>query len=161
GSEKALAIKRGPEQRITTQPGPDINPVACTDQAGIPWLACQSWVDGQGRISVFRLDEQGNWTKQSVLEGGKGENCWNPAIAADNPGRVTVVCDCYRVGDYDVGAAVSDGLGGTRRDVPIATRRKGEMRPSIAYQDNRLWIAYEEAPEMWGKDSGALALGKG
>src|SRR5262249_14809001 len=57
GSEKVLAIKRGPEQQITTQPGPDINPVACTDQTGTPWLACQSWIDGQGRISVFRLDD--------------------------------------------------------------------------------------------------------
>jgi hypothetical protein len=150
-----------PEKRITTQPGPDINPVACTDQDGMPWLACQTWIDGQGRISVFRLGDGGAWVKQAVLEAGKGENCWNPSIAADNTGKVAVAYDCYRDGDYDVYAAVFDGHSGKHQEFPVATSRKSETRPTVAYQGDRLWIAYEEGPEKWGKDSGALALGKG
>jgi hypothetical protein len=161
GKEEEPLVKFGPEQRITNQPGPDINPVACTDQQGTPWLACQSWVDGQGRISVFRLDDRGAWAKHAMLEGAKGENCWHPAIAADNTGKVAVAYDCYRDGDYDITVSVFDGQGGKHRDFPVATSRKAEMRPTLAYQGSRLWIAYEEGPEKWGKDSGALALDKG
>ncbi|HLJ95285.1 MAG TPA: hypothetical protein VKU02_19055 [Gemmataceae bacterium] len=159
--DKAFVFRRGPEQRITTQPGPDINPVACTDQDKIPWLACQTWIDGQGRISVFRMDDRGSWKQRALLEGGKGENCWNPAIAADNTGNVAVAYDCYHDGDYDIQVAVFEGKSGNHRVFPVATTRKSETRPSIAYQGERWWIAYEEGPEKWGKDSGALALGKG
>jgi hypothetical protein len=161
GKDDEQPAKLGPEKRVTTQPGPDINPVACTDQEGVPWLACQSWVDGQGRMSVFRLGEGGAWVRQAVLEGGKGENCWNPAVAADNTGKVAVAYDCYRDGDYDVSVAVFDGPRGKHQEFPVATSRKSETRTALAYQGDRLWIAYEEGPEKWGKDSGALALGKG
>src|SRR5205807_5234034 len=90
-----------------------------------------------------------------------GENCWHPAIAADNTGRVAVAYDRYRDGDYDVYVAVFSGKNGARKEFPIAASPKAELRPSVAFQEERLWIAYEEAPEKWGKDSGALALGKG
>src|SRR5262249_10971059 len=130
-------------------------------QEGNPWLACQSWIGGQGRIRVFRLDERGVWKEQAVLQGDKGENCWHPAIAADNTGRVAVAYDRYPDGDYDIRVAVFGGKNGVRKEFRIATSPKAELRPSVTYQGDRLWIAYEEAPERWGKDSGALALGKG
>ncbi len=41
---------------------------------------------------------------------------------------------------------------------PIAASPRFEARPSACYDaKGRLWIAYEEGPEKWGKDFGALA----
>jgi hypothetical protein len=155
-------IEMGREQRLTTQPGPDINPVACTDQEGTPWLACQSWgEDGQGRISVFKLNKQGNFNKLAVIEGKKGENCWHPAIAADNTGKVAVAYDIYRDGDYDVLVNIFDIKTGKDKSFPVAATPKSETRPSVAYQNNRLWVACEEGPEMWGKDYGAQSIQPG
>jgi hypothetical protein len=150
-----------PEARITSAAGPDITPAMCTAQDGSAWLACQSWGDdGQARISVLRRDSKG-LAKRMLIEGKKGENCWHPAIAADNTGKVAVAYDIFRDGDYDVHVAIFDGTTGKRSEHVMAGTRKAEMRPSVAYQNDRLWLAYEEGPENWGQDSGALVRGKG
>lgn len=152
---------RGSE-RLTTAASPDITPVMCTDQRGTTWLACQSWgEDGkQARIHVFEDDSKGAWHR-TVIAGAAGENCWHPAIAADSTGKVAVAYDIYRDGDYDVHVSIFEGGGKPPRDHVVASTLQAEMRPSVAYQGDRLWIAYEEGPEKWGQDSGALVTGKG
>lgn len=146
-----LDCSLGDEERLTTGAGPDITPVMCTDQAGSTWLAWQSWGDdGQARIAVLHRDTKGT-VSRTVVGSKTGENCWHPAIAADNTGKVAVAFDAYRDGDYDVGVTVFDGTISKRHDDAIATSRKAEMRPSLAYQGERLWIAYEEGPEKWGR----------
>jgi hypothetical protein len=90
-----------------------------------------------------------------VVAEGPG-NQWNPAIAAASDGRVTVAWDTYQKGDYDVycRTCAADKWG---EPVAVATTLEAEMRPSLAYDNaGRLWIAYETAPENWGKDWGAL-----
>jgi hypothetical protein len=48
--------------------------------------------------------------------------------------------------------------GNVRSEQIVAGSSRFEARPSVAYDaKGRLWIAYEEGPELWGKDSGALA----
>ena len=160
GPKEPLDWSLSQESRLTTGAGPDINPVMCTDQSGKPWLACQSWgEDGQARISVFRLEK--TWTRLAVIEGKKGENCWHPAIAADNTGKVAVAYDIYRDGDYDVLVNIFDIKTGKNKSYPVASTRKSETRPALAYQNDRLWIAYEEGPELWGKDYGAQSIQPG
>jgi hypothetical protein len=160
GPKEPLDWSVSEETRMTTGAGPDINPVMCTDQSGKPWVACQSWgEDGQARISVFRLETK--WNRIAALEGKKGENCWHPAIAADNTGKVAVAYDCYRDGDYDVLADIFDSKTGKHKTYPVAATPKSETRPALAYQNDRLWIAYEEGPELWGKDYGALSIQPG
>ena len=152
-----IEVANRPEERITTSGGPDLGPVMCTDQKGNLWLACQSWEEGQAKIGVFRRDEKGLWKNQAVLAGNKGQNCWHPALAADNTGKVALAYDIYRDGDYDVSVAIFDQDSKKPRVYPVATSARAEMRPSVAYQGDRLWIAFEEGPEKWGKDYGALA----
>ncbi len=156
--------KWGREARLTTNPGPDLNPVLCNDRDGNLWLAYQSWNDGQGCIGVFRF-QQGQWKFLAFIKGKKGENCWHPAIAADDTGKVAVGYDIYRDGDYDIRVAIFDGAKGKRIDraahVDVTATVKAEMRPSLAYQGKRLWIAYEEGPERWGKDYGAQSIQPG
>jgi hypothetical protein len=151
----------GPEQRLTKSPGPDLNPVMCTDQQGRPWLACQSWDElGQARINLFRLQGE-QWQEGPALPGRPlGENCWSASLAAGPAGQVALAYDIYRNGDYDVLLAVIDRDRVTEH--VVAGSSKFEARPSVAYDaQNRLWIAFEEGPTRWGKDFGALDVGHG
>ncbi|MHB1799652.1 MAG: CehA/McbA family metallohydrolase domain-containing protein [Vulcanimicrobiaceae bacterium] len=70
--------------------------------------------------------------------------------------------DFYDQGDYDVRAWIGNGVTEKNeqgRILQIASARF-EARPSICYDaKGRLWIAYEEGPEKWGHDYGALAEG--
>src|SRR5207247_9434259 len=51
---------------------------------------------------------------------------------------------------------VFDGTSGASEHW-VASSSRFEARPSVAYDaQGRLWIAYEEGPKNWGKDSGAL-----
>src|SRR5262249_10001148 len=53
--------RMGGEQRLTKNPGPDLNPVMCTDQAGDIHLAFQSWDEtGLARIGVLNC-RRGKW----------------------------------------------------------------------------------------------------
>jgi hypothetical protein len=160
----------GPEMPVTTKPGQDLTPVMCTDARGQVWLACQTWTPkGQAIINVLRY-EQGQWQFQAALTGQgnlsdeQRPNYWNPALAAAPNGDVALVYDFYSRGSYDIEAlimsrspTVSSSAG-----VTIASSSKFEARPAAAYDPaGRLWIAYEEGPEKWGKDYGALDAGDG
>jgi hypothetical protein len=157
----AGAPKLAAEQRLTKQPGPDLTPVMCTDQAGNVHLACQSWDEkGEATINLFTCRE-GKWADGPTLPGAKaGANRWHAALAAGPDGQVAVAYDVYADGDYDVHVAVVDGKQVT--DHAVARSPKFEARPSVAYDaQGRLWIAYEEGPEKWGKNFGALDQDKG
>ncbi len=146
----------GPEQRLTQSPTPDLSPAMCTDQAGHVWAACQSWDDkGTARIAVFQCRD-GKWSEGPALPGQKpGENRWYAAMAAGPDGKVAVAYDVYKDGDYDVHVAVIDN--GKATDHLVAGSPRFEARPAVAYDgQGRLWVAYEEGPEGWGKDFGAL-----
>ncbi|MGH9665165.1 MAG: hypothetical protein ACRD9L_12135, partial [Bryobacteraceae bacterium] len=70
-------------------------------------------------------------------------------------GRVTVAWDSYRNGNYDIfmRSAVNGAWGA---ESPVAATLRYEAYPSIAYDPSgRLWVAYEEGGERWGKDFGA------
>ena len=128
-----------------------------TDAKGNYWLAYQSWNDqGQAAIAVY----SSKWS--GVLQGPERENCWHPAIAASPTGQVAIAFDKYHHGNYDVRLALFDPGDDEPRVINIASTPKFEARPSIVYDpQGRLWIAYEEGPENWGKDYGSLVAGKG
>jgi hypothetical protein len=164
----ARAIEGGPgapklaaEQRLTKQPGPDLTPVMCTDQAGNVHLAHQSW-DENGSATIRLLTcRDGKWADGPELPGAKaGENRWHAALAAGPDGQVAVAYDVYRDGDYDVHVAVVNGK--DVKDYAVAESPLFEARPSLAYDpQGRLWIAYEEGPDQWGKNFGALDTDRG
>jgi hypothetical protein len=147
--------KPGEEQQLTRRSAPDLGPVMCTDLSGRAWLACQSWdEDGRARIRLFTCQE-GKWTDGPALPEHAGGNCWCPALAAGPAGQVAVAYDAYQDGDYDVHVAVIEGSQVATH--PIAASPRFEARPSLAYDpQGRLWIAFEDGPERWGKDFGEL-----
>jgi hypothetical protein len=155
--------RMGKEQRLTDNPGPDLSPVMCTDQAGAVQLAFQSWDEaGLARVGVLTCRE-GKWTRPSYLPGQrKGENRWYAAIAAGPDGQVAVAFDSYRDGDYDVLVGVRPAKAEEFSMQAVAASARFEARPALAYDSKgRLWIAYEEGPENWGKDFGALDANDG
>ena len=133
----------------------------CTDQAGNVHLAYQSW-DEKGTATIALLScHNGKWEDGPTLPGAKaGENRWYPALAAGPDGQVAVAYDVYKDGDYDVHVAVINGK--DVNDYAVADSPPFEARPSVAYDaQGRLWIAYEEGPEKWGKNFGALETDRG
>jgi hypothetical protein len=153
---KNPAPRVGEEVRLTKGSAPDLGPVLCTAGDGTLWLAAQSWDEaGTANISLFRCKD-GKWGDGPALSAPKkAENRWAPALAAGPDGKVALAYDVYRDGDYDVVAATIDGERVTEQ--AVAASAKFEARPSLAFDAaGRLWIAYEEGPERWGKDYGAL-----
>ncbi len=150
----------GEEQRLTTNPESDLTPVMCTDGTGKVWLAWQSWEKGRARVVAGALDANGAKLNPIRTIGGDSQNAWHPALAAGPDGRVAVACDVYRNGSYDI--VVMTMQPEKAKSQLVAVSPKFEARPSIVYdKEGRLWIAYEEGPEGWGKDYGAFVPGKG
>ncbi len=136
--------------RLTRHPGTDFNVVACTDSAGVVWLAWQSWREDNFDILLTAQAEGHPWKEPRVLSRSKA-NDWSPAIVADGKGNVYVAYDTYDQGNYDVLLAVINKE--EARLIPVANSAKFEARPHLACDGHdRVWIAYEEGDEQWGKD---------
>jgi hypothetical protein len=159
------------EQKLTgtssrDAPAEHLAPTMCTDSAGQVHLAHIAR-NHTGSTSVAHhaglAIEDAGWTAKSSSSRGLSDGAiWTHAIAA-GPGVWQTAADSYGLGDYDIELPFrgtptrSQGA-----QVPVAKTGRFEARPSIAYDTaGRLWIAYEEGPELWGKDFGALDSGDG
>lgn len=140
--------------RLTNDRTPDHSPVAATDSTGRVWVAWQGFRN-EKHVILAAVQNGDRFSEPTVVASSAG-NEWNPAIAASNDGRITIAWDSYRNGNYDVyfRTAGADGVWG--KETPAAATARYEAYPSIAYDaGGRLWIAYEEGGERWGKDFGA------
>ncbi|MEK7407038.1 MAG: hypothetical protein AAB225_18350 [Acidobacteriota bacterium] len=153
----ARAIENGQPGRtlrLSNAPGSDIDPAATTDAKGNVWVAWQGWRDG--RAIILAANQQGNAFSRPATASSSTANEWNPAIAADDGGRVTVAWDSYRHGNYDIYARTATAPGRWDKEFRVAVSARYEAYPSAAYdREGRLWVAYEEGGEGWGKDFGA------
>jgi hypothetical protein len=140
-----------PIQRVTSDPGADINVVSTTDAKGVPWWA---WQGRRGKHFQIYLTSAAGGPPVAVTE--KPANHWAPAIAADGKGNVYVAWDSYENGDYDVFLRrFRDGK--PEPVVPVGTLKAFEARPSLAVdRQDRVWIAYEQGGPNWGKDFGRM-----
>jgi hypothetical protein len=153
----ARAIENGQPGRtvrLSTEAGSDVDAVAATDSKGRVWLAWQGWRNGKAQI--FCATQNGNaFTPAAAITTSTG-NEWNPAIAADANGHVTVAWDSYRNGNYDIFMRTATNANAWGKEMPVAASARYEAYPSIAYDaQGRLWVAYEEGAEAWGKNFGA------
>jgi hypothetical protein len=135
--------------RLTKQPGCDFQVVAATDSTGTVWLAWQGWRNDNFDIFVAALADRHPWREPRAISDSKA-NDWSPAIATDSKGNVYVAWDTYDKGNYDVRLRV---LGKEDKTWTVAGTAKFEARSHLACDgQDRLWIAYEEGDEQWGKD---------
>jgi hypothetical protein len=120
---------------------------------------------GSGLSPVMCIDRTGfvHVNYQYIEEGAKPGTpwVWGHVRATGPNGEDALAYDVYD-GDYDVKVLLTHAKGNKLAPTPIATSSRFEARPSIAYDPKgRLWIAYEEGPEQWGKDYGSLAPNRG
>ncbi len=147
--------KPGARVRISRAEGSDIQPAATTDSNGQVWVAWQGW--REGKAAIFSARQQGGgFSAPATVSAPSTGNEWDPAVAADGTGRVTVAWDSYRNGNYDIYMRTADSGGRWGAEVPVAKTPRYEAYPSIAYDSSgRVWVAYEEGGAGWGKDFGA------
>jgi len=140
--------------RLTRAPGSDFHVVAATDAAGTVWLAWQAWRNNHFDILLAAPVAGHPWSEPRAISRSSANN-WTPAIAADSRGRVYVAWDTYDKGNYDVMLFTLDKDGKSNEVRAVADSPKFEARPHLACdKQDRLWIAYEEGDEQWGKDHG-------
>jgi hypothetical protein len=169
----------GTEVRLSQDEGPDLNPVACTTQEGRIRAAYQHWLKrGLSVISPLTRSEKG-WgagvEEKGITLGGwfftadgatnsadnVKSNSWHPSLVAGPAGEWMVATDGQVEDSYDV-RVLGYAPGGFYTGPSAALSSRFEARPSLAYDpQGRLWIAYEEGPEQWGKDYGALVPNQG
>ncbi len=153
----------GAEFPLTRDGKANISPFACTVQDGSLRVCYQGWQEkGVPYIGLVSCRE-GKWNagfEQGMLAppsygiGGHGSS-WNGVIAAGPKGETVEAYDSFENGDYDVRLHIENKQGAN--DANIIHTACFEARPSLCYDPKgRLWIAYEEGPEKWGKDYGAL-----
>lgn len=144
-------------QRLTTDPGTDVNPVAATDAAGRVWVAWQGFRNGNLEI-LAAVQNGSHYSAERTISFSPASD-WDPAIAASANGEVAVSWDTYDKGDYDVYLRRLHAEGNKVQmdpPVPVAASQNFEARSSLAYDaKNRLWVAYEASEKKWGKDFGA------
>lgn len=137
--------------RLTTEAGPDIY-AAATSAGDEIWVAWQSFREGTSRILLGRLRADGAGLEPVVEVTDGTANCWRPALAADGQGNLAVAYDTYAKGGYDVRCALVSPTGVVQREIVVAASLCYEAHASVAYDPlNRLWIAWEQAGENWGK----------
>jgi len=146
--------------RLTDDPGPDLNPAAARDAKGRVWLVWQGFRGQQCNILARR--QEGDRFGPEMVVAGEAANQWDPAIAASNSGDVAVAWDTYARGNYDVWFCVAKGGEEFGPAVPVAASAREEVHAAVTYDGaGRLWVAWEQGPERWGKDFGGLVKEKG
>jgi hypothetical protein len=148
--------KMGPETKLRPEIrefGGALCPVMATDAAGNVHVAFQTWKatrQERGRMDnlfIFSREAEG-WKARA---GGRG---WPGGLAFSPDNKLHLACDEYNEGDYD---ALVHVLESGKSSAYVAGSARFEARPSVCFDTKgRLWMAYEEGHEKWGKDFGAL-----
>ena len=100
----------------------------------------RSIVTNEPGITRDRIYGKAEW-RGELFGTSVQQNHWHIAVAAAPNGTITMGCDSYRDGDYDIqtktsGKAIVDN---------IATSGRFEARPSICYDpQGRLWVVSSE-----------------
>lgn len=138
--------------RVSDDAGPDTFVVAATDSEGRVWVAWQGFRNSTSDILAAR--QEGDRLGETMVVADSNANLWAPAIAASGDGQVAIAWDGYEQGNYDVACRVWSA-GAFGEPISVAATDAAEMRPSMVYDKaGRLWIAFENAGKLWGKDTG-------
>lgn len=155
---------REPGGRVETVTASDGNHLfhrLAADAQGNLHLVWQSFRKGRSDI-YLATRAQGKWGREILLSDPKRDaraNDWAPAVAAGRDGTVWVAWDGYARGSYNIYLrSVKNGRPGALLEVTNSPRF--HANPSLAVDtQNRVWIAWEESRENWGKDTGFLLSG--
>lgn len=158
----------GAVARVSNGAGTDFNVVSATDSNGVVHFAWQGWNNDNFDIMFSSIAGDKAEPPAAVWKPRVNANEWSPSIATDSKGNIYVAFDTYVTGDYNVrmerlsfsqkdGKPVLSFTGG----MEVATSPKFEARPHIVCDaKDRVWIAYDEGNEQWGKDYSTAEFAK-
>ncbi len=151
----------GAVENVTSGAGNNLFHQAVADAAGNLYVVWQGWRGGRSNI-YFRSKVAGRWTREIEISDRLRDaraNDWDASVAVDKSGTAWVAWDGYATGSYNVYLrSVRNGVAGPVLKATSSSRYHAHPSVAIDNQD-RVWIAYEEAPSNWGKDVGFLFHG--
>lgn len=131
-----------------------------SDRQGRVHVVYQSWRGG--RSNIYLRTRTTRWSEEILLSDParpQRVNDWAPAVATARDGTVWVAWDGYARGSYNVYLRmVRDGKAGPI--IAVTDSARFHANPTLAVDaEDRVWIAWDEAPEHWGKNQGFLLHG--
>ncbi len=142
---------------IAEVPGANlVHPVLCADESGALLL---TWVEIDGttmRLMAMAHAGRGRGWGAPVVVSAEPASVWEPACTATGPGAFALVWDAAVDGDYDVylarlGLGADGGLDVVARH-RVTDSPRFEGHASVSSHGSRLYIAYDVAPENWGRE---------
>ena len=145
----------GKLEQLTTNPLPDINPRLTANGQGKMALVWQSF---RGRnCNIFYKSFDGEKWLPEVRVTNRPANDWEPSVALDSKGVAWIAYDSYNNGNYDVFLSRVAGGHLEGAEIPVATTPLFETRATVAIDTlDRVWVAWEQGSENWGKDNGLV-----
>jgi hypothetical protein len=148
----------GKTETLTAGSGRNLFHRVASDARGNVHVVWQSWRQGRSDIWL-RSSSAGKWLPEINLSDpnrAARADDWEPSVAADRDGTVWVAWDGYATGSYNIYMRpVRNGKPGQLLKVTDSRRFHAHASVAVDVQ-NRVWVAYDEAPENWGKDGGFL-----
>ena len=149
----------GPQERLTSDPLPDINPRLASDGKGRFALVWQAFRGKHSNIFLKTFDGE-KWS-DAIRVTNHAANDWEPAAALDSSGNVWVAYDSYRNGNYDVFLSRVSGGAVQGQALEVAATPRFEARATVAADSaGRVWVAWEAGMPNWGKDQGYILRGR-
>ena len=140
-------------ERLTTNTLPDINPRVASNGKGKAALVWQSF-RGKNSNIFFKSFDGEKWSPE-VRVTSRAANDWEPSVALDSKGTAWIAYDSYKNGNYDVFLSRVRGGDLEGPEIPVATTPLFEARATVAVDtSDRVWVAWEQGAENWGKDGG-------
>lgn len=150
-----------PAQRLTDGAGNNLFHRLTADHNGNLHLVWQGFRGGRSDIFLKSLTGD-SWSREfNLSDSNKDERCndWMPAVTVDHSGTAWVAWDSYASGSYNILLRpVQNGKPGKLFHVTNSLRFHAHASLAVDGQD-RLWIAWDESEENWGKDVGFLFEG--
>ena len=151
----------GAVESVTSGVGHNLFHRMASDAAGGFHIVYQSWRRGRSDI-YLRSYAGGKWQPEVMLSDSARQtraNDWMPSVTVDRAGTVWVAWDGYATGNYNIYMrAVKANRPGELIRVTTNSRFHAHASLAVDKQD-RVWIAWEESGDNWGKDVGFLFEG--
>ena len=158
GTTVSIEGKIAKPERLTTAPLSDFNARAVSDAAGNVTVVWQSFRSLNGDIYARRFSRR--WGPETKISNDTADD-WDPAIALDRTGTAWISWDGYKTGNYDVYLRSFDGrkVGDV---IAMTTEPTAQFHSSVAVDSqDRVWVAWDEADQNWGKDFSKVSAAPG